>query len=1349
MKIRTRLLATTLIISILPLTLVGGLSLWKSRQALSEQTFSHLQSVRQIKKSQIEGFFKERREDVLVLMHMVALLRQDAEQKLSSVQMNKIAQLEAFFQERLSNIAVLSQDEWIAQALEQFDGAFQNEGKIGGLAWKSIEGRLGQGLKKIQQEYDYFDLLLISKDANVAYSTRQGIDLGQNLNTVVPEENALRRAFNKGLEQVAIEDFVPYAAADNQAIAFISAPLYRFGELTGVLVLALSLDSHAPASVNGIVQRSEGLGETGESFLITHQQEQHVYLSALTSASTLPDRKTAKSIDVQLGLDSETGVMIKMTSDKLLKLSAYAPVKIPGLHWALVSQINLEEAITPKLGKEKLDFFSQYIVHYDYHDLVLVHPEGQIFYTVLKEDDYGTNLFEDEYSDTHLATLVKKVHNSGKLGVSDYALYEPSNNEPAAFIAQPLLSSNGDVELIVALQLHDNSMGEIMAKRTGMGEQGESYLVGSDYLMRSNAFLDPEHHSIQASLHNPDKGIVKTPSVQAALEGKTGEHISENYLGQAVLSAYTPLNIAGQRWALIVDINRHEALAEARKLQIMIAGLMLIIILFCWWFASRFTTQIVSPLLLVRNQLKSLSHGELLDTKLDYQGNNEIAEIITASKQLEHALRSIIVQANNIAAGDYNNEIKLLSEKDELGQALVDMITTLRGVVRQANLIAEGDYSSEVRVLSDADQLGLALVNMTRTLRQMHEENSSALRKLEQENAQKNRQDWFKTGISQLSERMSGQQDIATLSKNIISFLANYLQAQIGTFYIYQSNQQTHQGALKLLGSYAYTRRKNMSGEVVLGEGLVGQAALEKQLIIITAVPEDYMQIQSSVGEAVPENLVIVPFNYENQLAGVFELGRFTAFSEDELNFLQQITQPIGIAVNTAESRLQMQELLEQSRAQAEELRTQSEELQNQQEELRQNNEELQSQSEELKTQQEELLQANDELAARSHDLERQKEAIREKNKTLEKTQKSIQAKAEELELASKYKSEFLANMSHELRTPLNSMLILSQMLMENKNNNLNEQQIESAQTIHHAGADLLQLINDILDLSKVEAGKIELVPEIFAIGSLMENLQRRFQPIAENKGLSFNIHSELPPDSTLHTDIQRLSQVISNLLSNAFKFTDQGGSVTLKISPSTENLCNFAVIDTGIGISTAHQKSIFEAFQQADGTTSRRYGGTGLGLSISRQLAKLLHGKITLHSVKNEGSTFTLSIPAQITANTANTANTLSEYETPATPSPEQTQPSPANPVPVAPKPLPDSKSATPKKTQAVQVCDDDRKQLQAGDKTLLIIEDDDKFCRILVNLAHQHDFKALYALDGESGLNTAKEYLPSAIVL
>ncbi|HAI70552.1 MAG TPA: hypothetical protein DCM38_14085, partial [Gammaproteobacteria bacterium] len=450
----------------------------------------------------------------------------------------------------------------------------------------------------------------------------------------------------------------------------------------------------------------------------------------------------------------------------------------------------------------------------------------------------------------------------------------------------------------------------------------------------------------------------------------------------------------------------------------------------------------------------------------------------------------------------------------------------------------------------------------------------------------------------------------------------------------------------------------------------------------------------------------------------------------------------IGIAVNLAESRTQMQALLEQSQRQTEELQTQSEELQAQQEEMQQINEqlqtqreeleqkqealqhrneelqsqseELQSQSEELQSQQEELKQTNEELEERTEELERQKEAIQYKNIALEasqvemeKARAAIEIKAKELELASQYKSEFLANMSHELRTPLNSLLILSQLLANNKPGNLTEKQVEYAQTIQSAGSDLLILINDILDLSKVEAGKMELNIEKLFLSDLVESLAHKFAPLAQEKGLAFHIQMADNLPEVLHTDVQRLKQILTNLLSNAFKFTNQG-EVRLSITQEVKDLIAISITDTGIGIPSDKQQLIFEAFQQIDGTTSRRYGGTGLGLSISRQLARLIGGEITLNSQADSGSTFTLSLPETLSISAQ--ASTLHPTESPI-----------SNPEPEQNAAISEVLSISSDIESDLQAVVDDSATQQFDDKTLLIIEDDRKFSTILIDLGEE----------------------------
>ncbi|MDY6993722.1 MAG: response regulator, partial [Pseudomonadota bacterium] len=571
---------------------------------------------------------------------------------------------------------------------------------------------------------------------------------------------------------------------------------------------------------------------------------------------------------------------------------------------------------------------------------------------------------------------------------------------------------------------------------------------------------------------------------------------------------------------------------------------------------------------------------------------------------------------------------------------------------------------------------------------------------------------------------------------------------EVGLLYLLKTDNPP---CLHLVASYGYSRSDTMPTEFLLGEGLVGQAALDRRLITRSHRPEETVAvIQSSLAQVNPPHVIWTPFLYENEVAGVIELGLTTPLSEMQQELLQQLMPSIAIAINTAHSRDKMQHLLQQSQEQAEQLQQQTAELTAQQEQMQQVNEELQSQAEELQSQQEELRQTNDELETRTRDLEQQREAVRIKNQDLEKTQAemeraraAIEQKAQELELASKYKSEFLANMSHELRTPLNSLLILAQLLAENKGGNLSEKQQEYARTIHSAGVDLLTLINEILDLSKVEAGKMDVSLETVRLQHLLDTIEPKFRHLAEEKQLTFEIEFQQPLPESVYTDPQRLKQIINNLLSNAFKFTSDG-YVKLILRPATteddlsllqltvDNTLVISVIDSGVGIAKDKQQLIFEAFQQEDGTTSRRYGGTGLGLSISRQLARLLGGELQLHSELGQGSTFTLYLPQTLAGGVAKTTD--SEVVIPKMPA---ETPSP-NPAPIQEVP--------PQKQKEII---DDREHLGPDDKCLLIIEDDRKFIHILMELTREKGFKCLIAEDGKTGLQLAETYKPQAIIL
>ncbi len=588
---------------------------------------------------------------------------------------------------------------------------------------------------------------------------------------------------------------------------------------------------------------------------------------------------------------------------------------------------------------------------------------------------------------------------------------------------------------------------------------------------------------------------------------------------------------------------------------------------------------------------------------------------------------------------------------------------------------------------------------------------------------------WIKDGTAKLSDIMRGEQDTAILSKNVIRFLAEYAGAQMASLYLMDEANKT----LTLSSGYAFNKRKDLNERIKLGEGIAGQAALEKRLLSVTNVPVDYLSISSSLGDAIPRNILVLPLLHEEELVGLVEFASFKEPSDVEIAFLNNIAESTAIAFNSAQSRLKMQDLLEKTQQQSEELEAQAEELQSQQEELKSSNMELEQQSEELRV-------SNEELEDKTESLERQKAEIERRTDEVEKAKHDVEDKARELELASKYKSEFLANMSHELRTPLNSLLILAKVLAGNDEGNLTEGQVESAKVIYSGGQDLLFLINEILDLSKVEAGMMDVHHEEVKLETIVDSVRQQFQAGAEEKNLDFGISVEpdLPPSIVI--DEQRLGQILRNFLSNAIKFTEQG-SVSLDIHRPGEdvrfscehltrtNAVAFSVRDTGPGIPEEKREAIFEAFQQADGSTSRKYGGTGLGLSISHALAHLLNGEIQLESEVGEDSIFTLFLPLERRRTVGKDSVAPSEKRKP----PQRRAVHPRLPS-SAPSP---------------EFLPDDRKDIKEGDRSILIIEDDAKFAKVLIAQVQKKGFKCLAAGDGSTSLQMAAEYKPSAIIL
>jgi HAMP domain-containing protein/signal transduction histidine kinase/CheY-like chemotaxis protein len=692
----------------------------------------------------------------------------------------------------------------------------------------------------------------------------------------------------------------------------------------------------------------------------------------------------------------------------------------------------------------------------------------------------------------------------------------------------------------------------------------------------------------------------------------------------------------------------------------------------------------------------AVARGDL-GRKLSVEAKGEVAALAETINEMTETLATFAAQVTTVArqvgvegrlggqasvpgaAGTWKD---LTDNVNQLAATLTDQI---RAIADVATAVTEGDLTRSIGVEASGEVLILKdnINEMIRNLRETTQRNTE--------------QDWLKTNLAHFTRLLQGQRDLMTASRLILSELAPLVNSQHGVFYTMDASEP-EEPVLRYQAGYAYRERKNLANLFRVGEGLVGQCAMEKERILLHNVPGDYVAISSGLGEAPPLSIVVLPIVFEGQVLAVIELATFERFSPIHLDFLDQLTESIAIVLNTIEATTRTEELLKQSQSMAGE-------LQKQQEELRHTNEELEEKARLL--------------AERNTEVER-------KNNEVEQGRLSLEEKAEQLALTSKYKSEFLANMSHELRTPLNSLLILAQQLAENADGNLSSKQVEFSNIILASGQDLLNLINDILDLTKIESGTVALEIGEETFGGLREQIDRNFRHVADAKGLAFSIDLEPELPRALRTDSKRLNQVLRNLLSNAFKFTERG-RVELRVRVASSGwdrevaslreaheVVAFEVIDTGIGIAPDKQRHIFEAFQQADGTTSRKYGGTGLGLSISRELVRVLGGEIKLRSVEGAGSTFVVYLPVEHPA-----AGAIVEYR---------------------PEPEPAGWSPT---------VEDDRDGLDPGESVVLIVDDDVNFCRVLLDLAHQAGFKGIVALGGEEALALAREHRPAAVTL
>ncbi len=874
-------------------------------------------------------------------------------------------------------------------------------------------------------------------------------------------------------------------------------------------------------------------------------------------------------------------------------------------------------------------FYKGYTNTYPFKDVILISKEeGHIFYTYKKNSDYGENLTNGSLSNSNLAQIWQKVKRERKISYIDMKPYAPSQNKPEMFLAAPIYI-NGDFKSILVLKLDIQSIQDIMEFRSGYGKTHEDYLVGADYLMRSNSFLSSKTHSVEASFKNPKVGLNDTIAVQEAFKGFSDTKIIIDYREKKVLSSYTLFKIdENLSWAIVSEVEEAEVLEVPNQLKQTLIFISVIAFLL---------TSIILYFIINKYIINSL--------------NNFQEGLLTFFKYLNRE----------------TNEVSFLDEssKDEIG--LMSQVVN-KGIQRTKENILKADNES-----------------------------------------------WIKDGLNHLNQTLINLKDLKDVTDESINFICNYVNAGVGVLYIFEEENKK----LRQYSSFAHVQRDELSNEFELKQGVIGQVAFQRKPILLKNIKKDEALITTGTITQNSFNTFTFPLIYNNELFGVIEVGSFNEFDKKSLDFFENINRAICIAISSAIKNQRLKELLEKTKEANKELEINQLKLEEANAYMEEQQQQLEEANANLEEQQQQLEEANANMEEQQQQLKISEQNLKLQNQLLEETKKQIEQKAQELEQSGKYKSEFLANMSHELRTPLNSIILLSSLLQKNSKKTLSNDDIKKAHTIFESGNELLRLINDILDLSKVESGKMEVIVDKFNSSDLLSQMNEIFNYTANEKGLEFKVIDEYR--NIITNDKDRISQIIRNLISNAFKFTKEG-SITLKIAPSKDLTKDFtiSVIDTGVGIAKEKQELIFNAFTQADGSTSREFGGTGLGLSISKELSKLLGGYISLESQKGKGSTFSVDLPN-----------------------------------------LQESNEEKPKEERKIepliirneivkkQQLKDDREILNKNDEAFLIIDDDEVFSAIVYEEIKRSGKFGLIALDATTGIELVRKFNIKGIML
>jgi signal transduction histidine kinase/DNA-binding response OmpR family regulator/HAMP domain-containing protein len=1295
------------------------------------------------------------------------ILRNDANQALNTASRLKMEYINSFFNERIKELNLLSELHANVTNLRDWIGDIKKSGLPPAEYMQQFDSlatvfsiSLQLNLENFQSAYNYQDIYLLDLEGNILLSLIDDSYWGENIFTSKYSNTLFRQAYEEARKtgEPTFSDIEFFGPDMEEPTGFLIQTMKYEGEdktdakpeTVGMMVVQISMEE-----INKIMQENTGDTRTGETYLIGEDRQMRSASRYVKEESAvLKTRVNTKG--AKRWWDRESGISTykNYRDEEVLGVSYnLESLEKLGVRWGLIAEISKSEALS---SARKLRLIVMYIVFATivFVSVISIAAAKRIVHPMLELSEWAQQVAIGDLAHEKMSypkNEIGQTAESFKQVVDSFQAVTDVCETIAIgdFTKTVDIRSEKDDLGKAVNQMRDNLVEVVQqANSISMGDYTGKVVPKSENDMLGIA-LERMTRTLQDAAMVADEVSIGDYSLEVEIKGE------KDMLGKALNQ-------------MIVRLKEYHTDSE-RKID--------------------YLNNIPTPVHVIDsdyniqfiNKAGASVAGKTVDECI---GKKCYSLFNTTHCQTQRCRSYRAMSRNKVLTGetaahlpDRNIPMRYTSAplKDSTGniigaiEYMVD-ISDEMGVVDLAEKISRGDYSVNVEKRSDEDRLSDALNRMTQSLRQAVEQNQ--------------RQNWLKTGQTELNNRMRGELDIPDLSQNIISFLTTYLDAQVGLLYFI-----TKKNTLKLVGSYALGKEKIPLKRFRVGEGVIGQAAKENRVIEIIDIPMDFIKIRTGFGDILPKHVIVVPFSYERHVIGVIEIASLYKITGIQREFIMQSLENIGIALNSAESRRQLKELLQKTQEQAEK-------LQQQQEELRQSNEELEGQTKaliasetNLQTQQEELRVINEELEERTRALEKQKADIQQKNLELMMARNEIEKKARDLEEVSKYKSEFLANMSHELRTPLNSILILSQLLSNNPEGNLTDKQVEFARTVHSSGSDLLNLINEILDLSKIEAGMMEIRIENILFDELVGSLERIFKPVAANKGIAFNIEisrEELP--KSIDTDSQRVQQILKNLLSNAFKFTNEG-SVTLRfyrpgkevdLSQSglqPEEAIAISVMDTGIGIPEEKQAVIFEAFRQEDGTTSRKYGGTGLGLSISRELAWLLGGEIWMESESGKGSSFTLYLPEILkepgkpmplerrrAAGRAKETVKANPDKAAAVPdavkdvtidtNAHTVTDVKANPEDILmPTPIHSQKQQQEPNVPLVEVLKeeirDDRRYVKPGDKSLLIIEDDMNFAEVLLNLAQSKGFKCLIAEDGETGLHFADFYKPSAIIL